>query len=82
MFITSGATIAAGTYSQQGRGCWKTQPALDSQLVTLIKKIYSSAAQLHQCMRAQLKIDFSKYRSSYNGVCVYIRTNTVQRALT
>ena len=57
MFITSGATIAARTYSQQGVLEKKTRPALDSQLVTLIKKIYSSAAQLHQCMRAQLKID-------------------------
>ena len=39
MFITSGPTIAARTYSQQGvLGKKKTQPALDSQLVTLIKK--------------------------------------------
>ena len=49
--------IAAETYSQQGVLEKKTQPGLDSQLATLIKKIYSTAAQLHQCMRAQSKID-------------------------
>ena len=37
--------IAAGTYSQQGVLEKKTQPALDSQLVTLIKK---------RCIAAQL----------------------------
>jgi hypothetical protein len=47
--------IAAGTYSQQG--VLKKKGLHYSQLATLIKKMYSSAAQLHQCMRAQSKID-------------------------